>query len=167
GYKFLADAMVSFIALVSVLVGFVVAVLMAFAVQIAEALNISLLLVSLGLAAILSGYVFIIAKMHKVFVEEKRKIAEDMSHVLVNAERIIGSVARDIESADQWEQVIEQIRPYSMPILSLKVVIDEVRLMRDWPIDIPIILKLLGGVSVSVILVVFQVILQTFIIPLP
>lgn len=167
GYKFVADAMVSFIALVSVLLGFVIAVLMAFAVQIVEALNISLLLVSLGLGVILGGYVFIIAKMHKVFVSEKGKVAEDMSQVLASAERIIGSVAKNIESAEQWEQVVEQIRPYSMPILSLKVIIDEVRLMRDWPIDIPIILKLLGGVSVSIILVVFQVILQTFIIPVP
>ena len=79
---------------------------------------------------------------------------------MLNTERLLSSVSEDIQQTERWQDVVQTIGPYAMPILSLKVILDEVRLMRDWPIDVPMILKIIGGVSASLVIIAFRFILQ-------
>lgn len=166
GYKFVADTTVNVIILSSILAGILAAAFGMFSIEGAGS-PLHVFLSILIIVIVLISYVYITYDMHQGLIEEKEQIIARITPILLNVEKIIGAIAEDIQITERWEEVVEKISPYSMPILSLKVILDEVRFMRDWPIDVPSILKIVGGVSASIVVITFRTILQFLGIPIP
>lgn len=168
GHKFIADAMIDFITLWSILIGFAIAALVTFAFLDIRGLPAALILTGGGLTLLFSGYVYLVFDMHRSLTREKEKISKKISPLLLNTERLLSSIPEQVLLSENWDDIIKTIGPFTMPILSLKVILDEVRLMRDWPIDLPMILKLIGGASASLLIIAVRFIAQgLFGIPIP
>jgi hypothetical protein len=168
GHKFIANAMINFITIVSILIGFLIASLITFAFADITGLSVALLIMGACLTVLFTGYLFLILDMHRSLTEEKEKMSKKLTPILLNTERLLSSIPEEVLMKENWDDVIKTIGPFTMPILSLKVILDEVRLMRDWPIDLPMILKLIGGASASLLLIAVQFIIEALYgIPLP
>lgn len=165
GYKFVAVTNVNVIILSSIVAGILAASFGMFSIEGAGS-SLHIFSAILIIVALLASYAYIAFDMHKGLIEEKRQIIARITPILLNIEKIIGAIAENIQVTERWEEVVEKISPYSMPILSLKVILDEVRFMRDWPIDVPSVLKIVSGVSASLVVVALRTILQFFGIPI-
>ncbi len=170
GLRSIADHLVSFLVMEIIMAGFAVAILLSFSfeVQIYISVLLSWALIFLVLGVVIGVYAVIIIELHRAFVAEKRR---ELAKVPIIPEAIQTELANSTEElADDTRQLKSQqdFDPYISRIIASKFIIDEIRIMREWPIDLPLFIEIIGGTFVALLVIGLRwFLLVTFGIILP
>lgn len=161
GFRFVADHIVTWTLIESVRLGYVVIILMTimWEVNIPSALTYFLVFFIIFVGIELVGYFSVIYDLHRGFVRAKLEKATEISSILAPLERKIDSLIGPGQT-ETWDQILEHIKPYAQSVVAVKVIIDEYRYMREWPIDLPLILKIIFAILTPFLLLVFQWMIQ-------
>ena len=170
GFKFVAESLVAFSAMEIIMAGFAISILLTFSweVQLITTVTPSLAIIAIVLGITIGGYVFIVFELHKKFNKEKQNQLTKYQLLPEDIKSELFSITDDSTKPSSPETIHATISPHANEILAVKSIADEIRSMRDWPINIPMVLQIVGSTIVSIFVIFFRlIILITFGIALP
>jgi hypothetical protein len=161
GFRFVADHIGTWTLIESLRLAYVVIILMTimWEMQIPEALTYFLVFFVIFVGIEIVGYFSVVYVLHQGFVRAKLTKSAEIASILSPLERKIDTMISHKQSKP-WDQVLEQISPYAQSVLAIKVILDEYRYMREWPIDLPLILKIIFAILTPFLLLAFQWLIQ-------
>lgn len=162
GFKFIAEHLVAFSVMEIILAGFAISILLTFSweVQITITIPLSWAIIAIVLGIVIGGYLFIVFKLHQALDKARENEISRFPLIPDNVKEELTSLTDHAKDVNVHEQIHTIISPHAYSIMAVKFVVDEIRLMRGWPINLPMVLKLIGSTIVSICLVYLQLILQ-------
>jgi hypothetical protein len=153
-----------------IMAGFAISILLTFSweVQLITTVPLSLAIIAIVLGITIGGYVFIVFELHQKFNKEKQEQLAKYQLLPENVKSELFSITDDSTKPSSPETIHATISPHANEIIAVKSIADEIRSMREWPINIPMVLQIVGSTLVSIFVIFFRLfILITFGIAIP
>jgi hypothetical protein len=155
GLKSIAEHLVIFLVMEIILAGFAVAILLSFSfeVQIFISAQLSWALIFLVLGVIIGVYAIIVIELHRAFVAEKRRELSKVPIIPETVKSELADLTDEVGNDTRQLRTLQDFDPYVSHIIASKFLIDEIRMMREWPLDVPLFLEIIGGTLVALFVI--------------